>query len=286
MDQQIGRRFLLALTSWAIDSDSIDTSVGPVQVWSAQGGGSGPAVVLFHGFGSSAMAWMPMLAQLRPHVSSVVAIDLPGHGLSVRPERLTEEVLARGLVEGLDAVPFSRAVLIGNSLGGAAAVRYLHARPQRVAGALLFSPAGAPMTDAELDALRAVFRIDGHLDAVAFVRRLRARPLGVEAHLLAPLLRRTLSDPVLREWLGSVSPDQFLQPEEIAGIRAPIEVVWGRQERVLPAAAREFWRANLPPHGVLDEPEGFGHSPFLDDRKWVADRIVAFTRRVEHLGAP
>lgn len=281
MVEQLGRQVLVALR---YRSEHVSTSVGRVHVWSVEGGGALPGVLLFHGLASSGMHWMPLVAQLRPHVARVTALDLPGHGFSDRPDELTHEVLTTGVLEALDAVDLEPGLVVGNSLGGAAAVRFLAARPERARRALLFSPAGAPMSADELADLRDKFRVDRHMDAVSFVRRLSGREVGLRAHLLAPWLRRSLGDPLLRRWLASVTPDQFLTPEELRDLRVPVEVVWGRQERMLPDSAREFWRAHLPAD-ALEEPDGFGHTPFLDDRRWTAARILASAERVAGRGS-
>jgi pimeloyl-ACP methyl ester carboxylesterase len=275
--EHLGRQVLRALR---FRSDLVDTSVGPVHLWSADGSGPLPPIVVFHGFASSGMHWVPLLTMLRPRARSVMAIDLPGHGFSTRPEVLTLDVLTAGVLEALDARLTEPVVLVGNSLGGAAATRFLAARPEKVKGAVLFSPAGAPMSDRDLEEVRARFRIDRHEEAVQFVRTLSGRGLGVQAHLMAPLLRRSLGDPVLRSWLASVRPDQFLTAEEVRGLRAPLLVVWGKQERVLPESGREFWRANLPAGSTLVEPDGFGHTPFLDDRRWTVETIAQFAAAV------
>ena len=94
------------------------------------------------------------------------------------------------------------------------------------------------------------------------------------------MLRRSLQDPLLWSWLDQVSDDDFLGPQDLAAIRQPLHVVFGRQERLFPDRSREFWRAHLPAGAVFEEPEGFGHSPYLDDRQWAVDRILALASRV------
>jgi pimeloyl-ACP methyl ester carboxylesterase len=273
----LGRRVLTAL---GFRSEMLSTSVGELHLWRVGGQGELPPVLLFHGFGSSAMRWTPLMYDLRPHVRELIAVDLPAHGFSQRPEALSQYVVRQGLLEALDAVQAEPALVLGNSLGGAAGLRYALARPERVTGALLFSPAGAPMDEEELVQVRSLFCVDAHDEAVALVRALHARDPGLRAHLLAPLLRRPLSDPLLRRWLQEMTPEDFLSAEEIGSMPRPLRVVWGKQERILPLRAREFWRAHLPPHGDLIEPDGFGHSPFLDDRGWVVEEILRFCRQL------
>jgi pimeloyl-ACP methyl ester carboxylesterase len=273
------RRVLDAL---GYKSRFVATSVGPVHAWTVRGAGTLPPVVLFHGLGASALHWLPLARELAAHVSAVWALDLPGHGFSVRPAELTSEVLQRGLFEALAEVQEGPAVLVGNSLGGASAVRWALARPHVTLGLVLFSPAGAPLDDDALRSIRARFRVEGHAQAVTFVQELHGKPVHpVRAHLLAPFLRRSLQDPVVWRWLEQVADEDFLAPPDVRRLQGPVHVVFGRQERFFPPSAREFWREHLPPHAVLEEPDGMGHSPFLDDRPWASARIVAMARRAQ-----
>ena len=271
---QLGRNVFVAL---GVRSEHKPTSVGPVHLWRMRGAGTLPPVLLFHGFGASGMHWIPLMQGLSRRVRECVAVDLPAHGFSAKPDGdLTQQQLLSGAVEALDQIDLEPALVIGNSLGGAAGLRYLHARPERARAAMLFSPAGAPMSEEELAALRALFAIEAHGDAVRFVRALPARPPGLTAHLIAPLLRGPLADPLLRRWLERVAPEDFLTADEIATVPRPIQVIWGKQERILPGRAREFWRAHLPPHSSIIEPEGLGHSPFLDKPLWMIREILKY----------
>jgi pimeloyl-ACP methyl ester carboxylesterase len=52
--------------------------------------------------------------------------------------------------------------------------------------------------------------------------------------------------------------------------------VWGRSERILPPSALAYFRAHLPAHVEILEPEGFGHCPHLDNPKRLARAITEF----------
>jgi pimeloyl-ACP methyl ester carboxylesterase/nucleoside-diphosphate-sugar epimerase len=90
-------------------------------------------VVYLHGLPWNGDAWKPVAdrvggAHARP--------DLPGLGRSAPGE--IDEIAWLDRLLGGRATPV---VLVGHSLGAAVAVRYAHARPQRVAGVVLVSPA-------------------------------------------------------------------------------------------------------------------------------------------------
>jgi pimeloyl-ACP methyl ester carboxylesterase len=270
----------LALVWLGYQSREIDTSIGRVHLFSREGHGTLPPVLLVHGFGAAALHWAPLLRILRRHVRAVHAIDLPGHGFSHRPSSLTLDLLRDGTLEALDRIGHEPAVILGNSLGGAVALRYTNARPERILGSHLMSPGGAPMTADELDAVRRLFRVVTHGEARTFLDRLHARPLGWLGHLLAPTVRRTFRDPALHTLLDHVTDADWLTPEEVSRVTHPVRVVWGRHDKILPTSGLAFWRAHLPAHAEIHEPDEFGHAPQLDSAYRAAADILGFMERL------
>lgn len=105
-------------------------------------GGSGPAVVLLHGYGETGDMWIPMAADLARNYSVVVP-DLRGLGLSSKPEGGFDKKTQAGDVAGvLDTLKIKHAHLvthdIGNMVGYAVAAQF----PDRV---LTFTPIDAPL---------------------------------------------------------------------------------------------------------------------------------------------
>jgi pimeloyl-ACP methyl ester carboxylesterase len=95
-------------------------------------GGTGPAVVLLHGYGETGDMWAPMAVDLAPD-HTVVVPDLRGMGLSSKPAGGFDKRTQAGDVAGvLDQLKIDRADLvthdIGNMVGYAFAAQY----PERV----------------------------------------------------------------------------------------------------------------------------------------------------------
>jgi pimeloyl-ACP methyl ester carboxylesterase len=263
-------------------SHSVGTSAGQVHVLDGRGRGHLPPVVLLHGISSAAVHFLPLLYRLRGRVRRVIAPDMPAHGFSDRPSLMAPSALKDALVEALDAVIDEPAVLFGNSMGGIAAVHYALARPERVRGLILCSPSGAMMDEDELKRFVGTFALDSHDKALAFVDRLFSRRNRMR-HLFAWGVRRSFGDPEVRALLDGTSPADLLTPEQLSALRMPVLLLWGRDERILPRGHLDFFRRHLPPHARLEEPEGFGHAPYLDDADAVARRILAFTADVHEL---
>ncbi|BDD81633.1 hydrolase [Tsukamurella pulmonis] len=104
-----------------------------------------PTVVMVHGLGGSSINWTDLGQVLAP-VAASYALDLPGFGLSDPPadgdysiEEFAQSVIA--YLETLVAVRGDGIHLLGNSLGGAIAVRVAMLRPDLLRSLTLISPA-------------------------------------------------------------------------------------------------------------------------------------------------
>jgi pimeloyl-ACP methyl ester carboxylesterase len=260
------------------ESRWIDTGGARVHVYDAPGSGDLPTTVVLHGMGSAASTFGAVMARLRRDARRVIAPEMPAHGFSGVPRgRLTLELIYGALRAALDRIVDEPFVFVGNSLGGALALSYALERPERLSSLVLVSPAGARMQDHEWRALLAAFRIHSTEDARRFFAKLYHRqPWFVP--LIAREFRGMLSRPEWRDLLDALSPDSALTPEQLARLRVPTLLLWGRSERLLPASSLAYFRSHLPGHAVIEEPEGFGHCPHLDDPGRVAERVVLFAR--------
>jgi pimeloyl-ACP methyl ester carboxylesterase len=242
--------------------------------------------VLFHGISSAGAHFLPLLHRLRGRVRRLVAPDMLAHGFSDAPREMRPEALKDAMIEAMDSVGHEPAVVFGNSMGGLAAIHYALARPERVRGLILCSPSGASMDRDELRRFVSGFQFDSHGQALEFVDRLFARRNRMR-HLFAWGVRRQFENPGVRALLRATGPDDMLRPEQLAALRMPVLLLWGRDERILPREHYEFFRRHLPEHTRVEEPEGLGHAPYLDDSRAVARQILSFAADVHHgLAAP
>lgn len=95
-------------------------------------GGSGPAVVLLHGYGETGDMWAPLAADLAPD-HRVVVPDLRGLGLSSRPAGGYDKMTQAGDVAGvLDALGIERADLVTHDIGNMVGFAFGAQHPERV----------------------------------------------------------------------------------------------------------------------------------------------------------
>jgi 3-oxoadipate enol-lactonase len=99
--------------------------------------GSGPAVLFVHGSGGHHAAWWQQVAALSPSYS-VITVDLRGFGNSRWESAHDARNFPGDIIAVLDAIATdggpSRAVLVGQSIGAAAALRAALDRPDRASG--------------------------------------------------------------------------------------------------------------------------------------------------------
>jgi pimeloyl-ACP methyl ester carboxylesterase len=267
-----------ALNRRGFVSRRVHTPLAELHAYEARGFGELPTVTVLHGIGSGATAFGATLARLRPHVRRLVALDLPGHGFSASPATtLTPEALFGGLHAALDQLVDEPMVLVGNSLGGALAIRYAVEHPGRVLGLVLASPAGARVSDDEWRTLLSAFKIDSAAEARRLLARLYHRaPWYMPAVALG--FRDIMQRRAIRDLLETATLDDLPEPERLKALPMPVLLLWGRSERILPPSSLAYFRRHLPPHTLVEEPIGFGHCPHFDDPKRLASRVVEFAR--------
>ncbi len=170
------------------DGDYVRLPVGPGALHALRYGHGGPAVLLVHGFTTSAPLWRRVAPTLLANGCQVIVPDLLGFGESDRPVGgpFTVSAQARYLDRALALLRISRVVAVGQDLGCVVLRRLAMIRPERIAAMVLCSPtpadtAGGP----EIDAVRG--------QTGPALLEISSRPLGV-VDLLGPPLRRAVAE--------------------------------------------------------------------------------------------
>lgn len=108
--------------------------------------GSGDAVLFIHGSGPGASGHSNFKLNYPEFAAAghrVLVPDLPGYGASDKPETdYTLDFFVDAMFGLLDALDIPRCTLVGNSLGGAIAIKMALDQPQRIARLVLMAPGG------------------------------------------------------------------------------------------------------------------------------------------------
>jgi haloacetate dehalogenase len=122
----------------------------------ARSAGSGPAVVLLHGFGETHVAWSAIAPRLAERFS-VVALDLRGYGWSSAPESengeaYTKRAQAADVISALEQLGHVRFALVGHDRGARVGFRLGLDHPERLTKLALLdiAPLDESLGDADL----------------------------------------------------------------------------------------------------------------------------------------
>lgn len=203
--------------------------------------GAGDPLVCLHAIGHDARDFGGVRARWRDR-HRVIALDWPGQGRSLHDDRPATATRYAELLDGvLDALRVESCVVLGNSIGGAAAITHAARHPERVRGLVLENPGGLAPVDDHLArtalAGMARFFAAGARGAVwfrpafAFYYRLvlqrraardaRARIVG-RAYELAPVLEQA--------WRGFAEPEADLR-HLAPRIGCPVLFAWATRDQ-------------------------------------------------------
>ncbi|WP_224984388.1 alpha/beta fold hydrolase [Geomonas agri] len=100
------------------------------------GMGSGPAIILIHGFPLNRQMWQPQLQPLADAGYRVIAPDLRGFGASDAPAGgYSMDVFADDIIALMDSLKIDKAVVSGMSMGGYVLLNLMERYPDRVRAA-------------------------------------------------------------------------------------------------------------------------------------------------------
>lgn len=223
--------------------------------------GSGPAVVLLHAGIADRTMWSERLERLVDAGYRAVAVDLPGFGeAQITPG---EQAPWADVLRTMDELSIERAALVGNSFGGAVALRVALVAPDRVSAlALISAPPPALEPSPELESA-------WEAEEAALQRG------DIEAAVAAVVDAWTLPDasPELRDRVAVMQRRAFaLQAEAPPTMEAP-DPVEQRPEtlpRLRPYArgGGRAGQARLPAGGRGDGPNAAPCAPRRHQRRW------------------
>lgn len=248
--------------------------------------GGGPPILCLHAIGHGARDF-DRLAKRLGGSYHFIAIDWPGQGDSPAesppPSARHYAAIVRHLIAALD---LRDVLILGNSIGGAAAILTAAAEPERIRGLVLCSPgglirsnplvklycrwqarffAGGAAGDAGFPAAFRRYYEQKILPAPAATWR--REEIIAAAYDVAPLLERA--------WLGFAAPDADVL-KEAEQVRCPVLYAWAKDDKVNNWRFSKRGAMRVPDHRVELLPGG--HAPFLEAPDEFDAAFVRFER--------
>ena len=213
-----------------------------------------PRVLFFHGWRRTHEDFTRVADALEERGVASLALDLPGFGATPPPAVATG---ARGYAARLASLVESVAssgpppVIVGHSFGGRVATCIAAERPGDVGGLVL---CGVPLVRAAMPHGRTSRRYQA-------IRAAARLGLVSEARLEAARRRHGSSDyraatGVVRDVLVASAGESY--EVELAAVRCPVALVWGRDDLTVPLEVAEVAQ-RLVPGATLEVLDGIGH---------------------------
>jgi pimeloyl-ACP methyl ester carboxylesterase len=197
-------------------------------------------IVLVHGASGNLNDLLLALGARLAQNRRVILIDRPGHGWSLRPGGAADATPAQQAVliaQALDRLGIGRFVLLGHSLGGAVALAFALAFPDRLAGLVLLAPVSHPWPG-----------------GISWYNRLLSTPV------VGPLFARTVALPLGALLMGSgaasvfipqPAPEDYIDRAAIRLLLRPSQFVANAQDI---AALKRSVTAQAPRYGEITTP--------------------------------
>jgi pimeloyl-ACP methyl ester carboxylesterase len=210
--------------------------------------GQGDTTLVFlHGYGESLMSWRLVLDRF-PRRYRVLALDLPGFGLSAKPDSSYDfDFYRRWLGAVLAQETEGPVVVVGHSMGGQLAAALALDHPERVVAAVLLAPAGLGINTLFTDTTGLASPAAAWVaSALAFVL-----PVHDTAWVEEPAewagyqpANDTLATRAARRIL--VAFDFGGLAAEFPRLRQPVLLLWGRHDPTIPVSLGDSLAAALP----------------------------------------
>jgi pimeloyl-ACP methyl ester carboxylesterase len=242
--------------------------------------GTGPAVLLVHGSGGHHAAWWQQVAALSPSFT-VITVDLRGFGNTRWDAEHDARNFPGDIVAVLDAVAAAggprSAVLAGQSIGAAAALRAALARPDRAAGVVLAHSLGGLRHD-ELSALVRADRAQA--EKIPVLDRLMTPEFRARRPDMAFLFRQmgTFNTATMQDLRNLNSDGPTIG--ELAAAPFPVLLLAGEKDAVLsPATVRRAGEL-LGASARVEVVSGAPHSMYWETPDLFNDAIGRFLKEV------
>lgn len=263
----------IMMTNLSLDGESRFATLDGARVHYKSYGKGGEAVVFVHGWTCDISFWRMQIPAFETK-TRVIAIDLPGHGRSDKPQiAYTMDLFARAIDAVLSDAKIDRATLVGHSMGTPVVRQFYRKYPEKTRALVLVDGALRMMVDkAMMDNFTKPLRGPNYKEAAGRMID------GMTSAQASPALREEIKTSMLStpqhvavSAMDGMADPAIFQPDKID---VPVLVVLAKSP-FWPADNEQFFRS-LAPNLEYHMWEGVSHFLMMDKPKEFNETVLTF----------
>jgi pimeloyl-ACP methyl ester carboxylesterase len=231
------------------------------------------ALVLIHGWTCNLDYWRDQVPDFAKR-NRVIALDLPGHGQSDKPELVySMDLFARAVDAVMRDAKVERAVLVGHSMGTPIARQFYRKYPQKTLAIVIVDGGLRPFGDKKMrDGFVAAFRSPNYREAGQQMFAGMAGPnLPVETQERIKTSFLNTPQHVIVSAMEGMNDDSIYGPDKI---NVPVLAILGKSP-YWPIDTEQFFRS-IAPNVDFHMWEGVGHFLMMEKPKQFNEEVIAF----------
>ena len=261
--------------AFAADGDSQYTKLDGARIHYKSYGKGRDAIVLVHGWTCNLDNWRDQIPDFAKR-NRVIALDLPGHGQSDKPQiAYTMDLFANAIDAVMRDAKVERAVVVGHSMGTPVARQFYRKYPQKTLAIVIVDGGLRPFGTKEMrEGFVAMFRSPGYKQAgeQMFAQMMGALPAPEQERVRTSFANTPQH--VLVSAMENMNDEALYGPDKI---NVPVFAVLAKAP-FWPPDTEQFLRG-LAPDLELQWFEGVGHFLMMEKPKQFNDAVIAFLNK-------
>lgn len=240
--------------------------------------GSGPAVLILHGWGGSSGSWIKVMEILTKQGFKVICPDFPGFGKSRTPLKpWTIGDYVKWMVDFADSQNLDKFFILSHSFGGRVAMSFAANYPERLKG-LILCASGGIKPKPELKT-KIIFRVAKIGNAIFSPRHLIRFKDGAR-NIFYLFLRSkdyVKANGTMKETIKHILDEDLLP--ELSKIKTKTLIVWGEADKMVPLKYAHIFKEKIE-NSKLEILPKIGHSPHLEAPEKLSEIVVKFIHQL------
>jgi pimeloyl-ACP methyl ester carboxylesterase len=265
-----------ATAAFAADGESQFAKLDGARIHYKSWGKGKDALVLVHGWGCNLNHWRDQISDLSKR-NRVIALDLPGHGESDKPQQLayTMDLFANAIDAVMRDAKVEHAVVAGHSMGTPVARQFYRKYPQKTLGIIIVDGGLRPFGTKEMrEQFLSMFRSPNWKEAgTQMFSQMTPTMAPADKERVMTSFNNT-PQYVLVSAMESMNQDSLYSPDKI---NVPVFAILAKSP-FWPADTEEFLRG-LAPDFEMQWWEGVGHFLMIEKPKQFNDAVIAFLNK-------